>query len=145
MISLFCNVSITENWDYLSERIHYKCHQFKYIIDHLLLVSRSSERDLGSLMWLTVLPSQVPLSIVPGPFRPISRARIKTPPLAPLTNRQSDSEEQMADVEQFVAQLQAKRQMEAEQAAAAAAAAANTASDQPLIGPQIPGSAPAAE
>ncbi|VDD81386.1 unnamed protein product [Mesocestoides corti] len=61
--------------------------------------------------------------------RRISRARIKTPPLAPLTNRQSDSEEQMADVEQFVAQLQAKRQLQAEQAAAAT---------QPLIGPQMP-------
>ncbi|KAH9281101.1 Tetratricopeptide repeat protein 14 [Echinococcus granulosus] len=85
------------------------------------------------------------ISRSPSPFpkKAISRARIKTPPLAPLTNRQSDSEEQMADVEQFVAQLQAKRQMEAEQAAAAAAA--NTASDQPLIGPQIPGSASAAE
>lgn len=39
----------------------------------------------------------------------------------------------MADVEQFVAQLQAKRQMEAEKAAAASGT-----SDQPLIGPQMP-------
>lgn len=35
----------------------------------------------------------------------------------------------MAEVEQFVAQLQAKRQMEAEKKEQA---------DQPLIGPQIP-------
>lgn len=61
--------------------------------------------------------------------RRISRARLKTPPLAPLTNRQSDSEEQLADVEAFVAQLQAKRQAQAEEAAAAG---------QPLIGPQMP-------
>ncbi|VUZ44652.1 unnamed protein product [Hymenolepis diminuta] len=62
--------------------------------------------------------------------RRISRARIKTPPLAPLTNkRQSDSEDHMAEVEQFVAQLQAKRQMEAEKQEQA---------EQPLIGPQIP-------
>lgn len=39
----------------------------------------------------------------------------------------------MAEVEQFVAQLQAKRQMQAEQEAAA-----ETASNQPLIGPQMP-------
>ncbi len=62
--------------------------------------------------------------------RRISRARIKTPPLAPLTNRQSDSEEQMADVEQFVAQLQARRAAQAEEATAAQAG--------PLIGPQMP-------
>ncbi|VDN99199.1 unnamed protein product [Rodentolepis nana] len=65
----------------------------------------------------------------PYPRKRISHARIKTPPLAPLTNkRHSDSEDHMAEVEQFVAQLQAKRQMEAEKQEQA---------DQPLIGPQM--------
>ncbi|KAF7256622.1 hypothetical protein EG68_06419 [Paragonimus skrjabini miyazakii] len=54
-----------------------------------------------------------------SPIRPgnrgrvISRARIKTPPLAPLTNaKRSDSDENLAELDQFVAQLKAKRQME---------------------------------
>lgn len=45
--------------------------------------------------------------------RVISRARISTPPLAPLTNaKRSDSDENLAELDQFVAQLRAKRQME---------------------------------
>ncbi|THD19941.1 Tetratricopeptide repeat protein 14 [Fasciola hepatica] len=45
--------------------------------------------------------------------RVISRARISTPPLAPLTNaKRSDSDENLAELDQFVAQLRAKREME---------------------------------
>ncbi|KER33152.1 hypothetical protein T265_00854 [Opisthorchis viverrini] len=45
--------------------------------------------------------------------RVISRARIKTPPLAPLTNaKRADSDDNLAELDQFVAQLKAKRQME---------------------------------
>uniref|UniRef100_A0A183AGR2 Btz domain-containing protein n=1 Tax=Echinostoma caproni TaxID=27848 RepID=A0A183AGR2_9TREM len=58
-------------------------------------------------------------SASPSPIRPanrhrvISRARISTPPLAPLTNaKRSDSDENLAELDQFVAQLRAKRQME---------------------------------
>ncbi|VDL98609.1 unnamed protein product [Schistocephalus solidus] len=66
--------------------------------------------------------------------RRISRARIRTPPLAPLTNPHSDSEEQMADVEQFIAQLKAKRQMQQEMQGANQ----HSAPAGPLIGPQMP-------
>nr|CAH8876587.1 unnamed protein product [Trichobilharzia regenti] len=56
----------------------------------------------------------------PSPIRPvnrgrvISRARIKTPPLAPLvTNfKRSESDENLAELDQFVAQLRAKRQLQ---------------------------------
>lgn len=45
--------------------------------------------------------------------RVISRARIKTPPLAPLTNaKRTDSDENLAELDQFVAQLRAKREMD---------------------------------
>ncbi|CAH8647032.1 unnamed protein product [Heterobilharzia americana] len=56
----------------------------------------------------------------PSPVRPgnrgrvISRARIKTPPLAPLVTsfRRSESDENLAELDQFVAQLKAKRQLQ---------------------------------
>ncbi|KAH8869550.1 Tetratricopeptide repeat protein 14 like [Schistosoma japonicum] len=46
--------------------------------------------------------------------RVISRARIKTPPLAPLVTsfRRSESDENLAELDQFVAQLKAKRQLQ---------------------------------
>ncbi|CAH8674229.1 unnamed protein product [Schistosoma bovis] len=65
-------------------------------------------------------PRSSPRSPSHSPIRPgargrvISRARIKTPPLAPLVTsfRRSESDENLAELDQFVAQLKAKRQLQ---------------------------------
>lgn len=96
--------------------------------------SRSRSRSRSHSRSARSYSRSISRSPSPFPKKRISRARIRTPPLAPLTNPHSDSEEQMADVEQFIAQLKAKRQMQQEMQGANQ----HSAPAGPLIGPQMP-------